>query len=47
MDRLPVWRSQAPRVTSASEPAHNRWPTVAHVPGASVDLGLDMGRKSW
>lgn len=46
-DRLPVWRSQPPCVTSASKPAHNRWSTVARVPGASVDVGLKKGRKSW
>lgn len=46
-DRLPVWRSQPPCVTSASKPAHNRWSTVAHVPGALVDVRLKKGRKSW
>lgn len=46
-DRLPVWHSEPPCVTSASKPAHNRWSTVAHVPGASVDVGLKKGRKSW
>lgn len=46
-DRLPVWRSRPPCVTSASKPAHNRRSTVAHVPGALVDVRLKKGRKSW
>lgn len=53
--RLPVWRSRPPCVTSASKPAHNRWSTVAHVPGALVDVrqrregnpGWEQSRKEF
>lgn len=41
MDRLPVWRSQAPCVWPQPVNwlrAHNRWPKVANVPGPACGL---------